>query len=382
MSMKEKSSLIFEPLRPDAVPRVYFDGVSPTLNTSQGGQRQPCVLSRGGWQVMNYVDVEMEVKVRKFEVDTDRLKEVLRIHRNAMKIEDIAEKLGKPRTLVEHWFRNDKCFAIPDADIWYELKKLLGIDTDEFDEAITTFEEKPGNYDMRNRIYVSETSPTITAGSENNIHLVPKVIAIEGNGSRPSHQGDGYIESDVMYTLNSTEQHAVCYRKQGHTQSSEEGQGWEEAQTNDTLNVSDNSEARTPTIACEDLVARRLTPLECTRLQGFPDGWVDIGEWVDSKGKKHADSDGPKYKALGNSIALPFWDWMANRMCEYARKNGITDLTMASLFSGIGGFELVYLKHGCKPMWCSEIENFCTAVTEKHFGNDEKGIIGDVEQYL
>ena len=47
---------------------------------------------------------------------------------------------------------------------------------------------------------------------------------------------------------------------------------------------------------------RRLTPLECERLQGFPDGWTDIGEWVDSKGKKHKAADSPRYKALGNSI--------------------------------------------------------------------------------
>lgn len=37
-------------------------------------------------------------------------------------------------------------------------------------------------------------------------------------------------------------------------------------------------------------IVRRLTPLECERLQGFPDGWTDIGEWVDSKGKKHKEA--------------------------------------------------------------------------------------------
>lgn len=121
-----------------------------------------------------------------------------------------------------------------------------------------------------------------------------------------------------------------------------------------------------------DLVARRLTPLECTRLQGFPDGWVDIGKWVDSKGKKHADSDGTKYKALGNSIALPFWDWMANRMCAYARQQGVTDLTMASLFDGIWGFPLVYQRHGCKPVWASEIEEFPIAVTKLRFPEREE----------
>ena len=57
-------------------------------------------------------------------------------------------------------------------------------------------------------------------------------------------------------------------------------------------------------LAITHMVVRRLTPLECTRLQGYPDGWVDIGDWTDEKGKKHKDADSPKYKALGNSIYL------------------------------------------------------------------------------
>jgi len=112
---------------------------------------------------------------------------------------------------------------------------------------------------------------------------------------------------------------------------------------------------------------RRLTPLECERLQGFPDGWTDIGEWVDSKGKKHKDSDSPRYKALGNSIATPFWQWMAERMVAcYDRP-----CTMGSLFDGIGGFPLVYERCGCKAVWASEIEEFPIAVTKKHFPEEE-----------
>ena len=62
-------------------------------------------------------------------------------------------------------------------------------------------------------------------------------------------------------------------------------------------------------------IVRRLTPLECERLQGYPDGWTDIGEWIDSKGKKHKEADSPRYKALGNSIALPPWKWVLKRLC-------------------------------------------------------------------
>ncbi len=112
---------------------------------------------------------------------------------------------------------------------------------------------------------------------------------------------------------------------------------------------------------------RRLTPKECERLQGFPDDWTNIGAWVDSKGKTHKGADAPRYKALGNSIALPFWQWMAERM---VRQLNVENPTMASLFDGIGGFPLVYSRCGCKPVWASEIEEFPIAVTKKHFGKD------------
>lgn len=118
-------------------------------------------------------------------------------------------------------------------------------------------------------------------------------------------------------------------------------------------------------------VVRRLTPLECERLQGYPDGYTDIGEWTDSKGKLHKPSDTPRYKALGNSIALPFWQWMAERMVQVLKEEGTEEPTMASLFDGIGGFPLVYSRCGCKPVWASEVEEFCIAVTKKHFPEKE-----------
>jgi len=150
-------------------------------------------------------------------------------------------------------------------------------------------------------------------------------------------------------------------------------------------------------------IVRRLTPLECTRLQGFPDGWVDIGEprevevrdyetlydeygdvvqkkligthmetvyfYKDERGKMKRCADSPKYKALGNSIALPFWEWLAGRICaEYDRP-----VLLGSLFDGIGGFPLAFSRHGAIPVWASEIEEFCIAVTKKHFpeGDEE-----------
>jgi site-specific DNA-cytosine methylase len=145
----------------------------------------------------------------------------------------------------------------------------------------------------------------------------------------------------------------------------------------------------------ESLIAnqsvRRLTPLECERLQGFPDNWTDIppqaevtaedlifwrtvwDEWDDMNGKKrHTDkqivkwlkseaADSARYKALGNSIALPPWRFVLYRI----RAQGA--VTMGSLFDGIGGFPLIWNESGGQTLWASEIEPFCIAVTKHHF---------------
>lgn len=116
-------------------------------------------------------------------------------------------------------------------------------------------------------------------------------------------------------------------------------------------------------------IVRRLTPLECTRLQGFPDGWVDIGEWTDSKGKLHKDADSPKYKALGNSVATPFWFWLLRRIsAQYERP-----ATLGSLFDGIGGFPYCWERCNGKgtAIWASEVEQFCIAVTKRRFPENE-----------
>lgn len=113
---------------------------------------------------------------------------------------------------------------------------------------------------------------------------------------------------------------------------------------------------------------RRLTPLECTRLQGFPDGWVDIGDWTDGNGKKHKEADSPKYKALGNSCAVPAWIDILKEIAERCPEN---EKTLGSLFAGIGAFDLIWERLcGGKSVWSSEIEEFCVAVLKKHFGED------------
>jgi DNA (cytosine-5)-methyltransferase 1 len=61
----------------------------------------------------------------------------------------------------------------------------------------------------------------------------------------------------------------------------------------------------------QSMAVRRLTPVECERLQGFPDGYTNI-PW---RGKTEAP-DGPRYKALGNSMAVPVMRWIGRRIAE------------------------------------------------------------------
>ena len=96
---------------------------------------------------------------------------------------------------------------------------------------------------------------------------------------------------------------------------------------------------------------RRLTPCECTRLQGYPDDWLDIP----------GASNSQKYRALGNSICLPFWEFLAHRFAEIGNVQSI-----GSLFDGIGGFPLVFKRAGAKTLWTSEIEPFCEKVVKYH----------------
>lgn len=365
-------------------------------------------------------------------------------------------------------------------------------------------------------IYVADTSRSLDAMNcgypgcnQGGMAVVqPVTVCLEGNGSRPSHKGDGYCESDTMYTLNATEHHAVAYslepgiaaREGGHiydgvsgtlrakagdnqmavaysinhqggnveqiiegktgtltasmnssgnnklsvaysienhpadsrvdidesgkvqTLTSRMGTGggnvpmvlepigyemqafgkYKDSGCASSLKARDYKDATDLVVAgvdcrnstelpesnitlqsscCHNLnsgnvvrvkhIVRRLTPLECERLQGFPDGWTDIGEWIDSKGKKHKEADSPRYKALGNSIALPPWKWVLKRLCACYER----DATMASLFDGIGGFPYIWEQLNGKGscLWASEIEEFPMAVTRLRFGGNYNG---------
>ena len=145
------------------------------------------------------------------------------------------------------------------------------------------------------------------------------------------------------------------------------GNGTEDAHVNGTLQAKESGgqSINLNNVVRQKFLVRRLTPLECERLQGFFDGWTDIGDWIDTAGKLHKDSDSPRYKALGNSIALPPWFYVLQKLSLCCG----ADCTMASLFDGIGGFPLIWemLNGKGSCLWASEIEEFPIAVTKLHF---------------
>ena len=233
-----------------------------------------------------------------------------------------------------------------------------------------------------------ETREGTAASLENSVGNT--VWCLQGNGidraDTAGCNGRGWRE-DISYTLNTIDRPAVCYdmthacdviRDCGEvspTLKARMGTGGNNVPIcigngqADQLRMSDKVGALNcmhdqQCVMLHNIV-RRLTPLECERLQGYPDGWTDIGNWTDSKGKLHKAADAPRYKALGNSIALPFWGWMLRRMSEYLPVGA----TMGSLFDGIGGFPLLWERiHGTgKARWASEIEEFAIAVTKIRF---------------
>lgn len=156
--------------------------------------------------------------------------------------------------------------------------------------------------------YEADTSRTIDTSNQSPCKNQGGMVVVEGNGSRPSHHGDGYKESETMYTLNCTENHAVSYgigrpaMNQGYNarfsfQIEEEksptivasGAGGiahpkystsknshhtvAEREKANTLLASDYKDP--PLVNAPEYIVRRLTPQECALLQGMPTWWCD-----------------------------------------------------------------------------------------------------------
>ena len=170
-----------------------------------------------------------------------------------------------------------------------------------------------------------KVSPTISARGGtggNNLPLVaeaaeePQVLCITGNAidRKPQNGGNGLgIQEGIAYTLTATDHHAIFSRQrvdqfaEGEVASTESARQHKDATdlvyqaTVGALTCCDAKGPNQQYVGQDKLIVeapqliRRLTPMECERLQGFPDGWTSIPGATDAK----------RYKALGNSVAIP-----------------------------------------------------------------------------
>jgi DNA (cytosine-5)-methyltransferase 1 len=145
-----------------------------------------------------------------------------------------------------------------------------------------------------------ETAVTIKSnggglGAKTGLYCLPSAYCIVGNTidrtEKTGGNGTG-VSEEISYTLNTIDRHAVTVpvSRKGYD-------CYKESETGKTLQASDD--ITTADLIVTDYSVRRLTPIECERLQGFPDGWTEYGH----DGKRISDSQ--RYKALGNTVAIP-----------------------------------------------------------------------------
>lgn len=212
--------------------------------------------------------------------------------------------------IMEDWTRNTE---------YYAGQYTNESDTGDTQPLLFDNHAKDCRYD--GPLNVAPTVAAIYGTGGNNVPLVSKhmreesyCIASNIINRQDKNGGNGAgVQKDISYTLTTCDVHAICStmkseEKMVYGQSSfadyKEGCSTIRAEGGDNGGGSEN-------LAVIRNLVRRLTPLECERLQGFPNGWTDIPK----------ASDSPRYRALGNSVAIPCVDFIMRGIAYFLRKN-------------------------------------------------------------
>ena len=249
-----------------------------------------------------------KVRVRKHEVDVESLQNCLldALKKSGKSKKQVAGDLNDKFSTVEHYFRKvgSESFSIPSEEHWPQLKDILDITTDTFDKSIMEFEVKDGVYESSQRVYSEDgKSPTITSvGADKIIETKPKQVGIavdvnghdilkrvyspEGKSPTITTMGGGHREPKVV---TGGAMRAKSKNKDGkHVE-------WKETKPQQMLELRKDEKSNSiSTVSKDSLVVedemhwRKLTPLECERLQTVPDGYTE------------GVSNTQRYRMLGN----------------------------------------------------------------------------------
>lgn len=259
-----------------------------------------------------------QVKVRKHEVDVPSLQQCILDHyaKCSKNKKQIAEELNDKFSTVEHYFRKlgSDFFSIPSEEHWPQLKQILDITTDKFDKQIMEFEYRDGVFESTQRVYSENgKSPTLTAGNKEQYietHDTPKqvgtavdikghdilkrVYSPEGKSPTLTTMGGGHREPKV---ITGGAIRGRAYDKDGKRMDKDGISVANKTTQMLELRKDDKSNAIT-TVGKDSLVVedkvhwRKLTPIECERLQTVPDNYTDCV------------SNTQRYKMLGNGWTI------------------------------------------------------------------------------
>ena len=287
-----------------------------------------------------------QVKIRKHEVDIVGLQQCILSHyaKCGMSKREIAVQLNDKHSTVEHYFRNlgSDYFAIPSDEHWPQLKEILNIKTDKYDKSIMEFEYRDGVFESTQRVYSEEgKSPTLTASNkEQMIETKPKqvgtavdinghdilkrvyspngksptVTACSGGNNEPkvvtggairgrAYDKDGNrMDKDGVSVANKTTQMLELRKDNKSNAITTVGKDsvvvekshplkanyYKSSRANFENDTSKGGKFSATGVQQEDLTWRKLTPLECERLQTVPDNYTN-----------HV-SNTQRYKMLGN----------------------------------------------------------------------------------
>lgn len=248
-------------------------------------------------------DIPEIVSVRKYKVDIKKLQNLLSSHKNKS-INEISKELNLPKTQVAHWFRKDKSFSIPPKEVWHKLKKILSIKNNSFDKSITTFIEKESVFEKTNRVYDTKgIAPTLTStGADEKIIIG----AMRGrNPNNPSDRRKGIdLEQRLEVNTEGVSNTLTSVQKDNYVIGDyRNDEGYRERKDGDSPCLATRKHSETDISTMPPIVnkIRRLTPLECERLQGFPDNWTKYGDF---DGEIKEISDTQRYKQCGNAVTV------------------------------------------------------------------------------